>query len=324
MKTRVCYHLQTHKAPAQVTQLVEIIKRGSPESVVVISHDDRGPGLDIPHLTSLPNVYVINGRGDYGDFSHLDRYFATVDWLDDRGIEYDWLENLTGQDFPLRPIPEIEDILESTEADGYLQYAPVFPERTHKDVDWGAGPEFRLCRPFDASMRYEFRHWRIGRPTPAKQRWLRPFMIIDWMQPWVRLSLAYQTIGVRRRKTIFNPAFIAYGGLFQCTLSAPCVRYVRNFARENPDVVAFFRTLLGPEEVFLQTVLVNSGKFHLIPDSKRYVDFTNQRNGRSKILDVNDLNAMVASGAHWARKFDQQREGEVLEILRSRIEKERP
>jgi hypothetical protein len=324
MKTKVCYHIQTHKAPAQVTQLIEIIKRGSPESVVVISHDDRGLGLDIPRLTSLPNVYVINGRGGYGDFSHLDRYFTAVDWLDERGIEYDWLENLTGQDFPLRPIPEIEDILESTEADGYLQYAPVFPERTPKDVDWGAGPEFRPCRPFDASMRYEFRHWRIGRPTPAKQRWLRPFMIIDWMQPWVRLSLAYQTIGVRRRKTIFNSGFIAYGGLFQCTLSARCVRYVRNFARENPDVVAFFRTLLGPEEVFLQTVLVNSGKFHLIPDAKRYVDFTNQRNARSKILDVNDLNAMVASGAHWARKFDQQREGEVLEILRSRIEKERP
>jgi len=213
MGARVCYYIQSHTRPAQVAHLVELIKKSSPQSTVIITHDERGPALDSVRLESLPGVYVLTGPGGYGTFSHIDRYFTAVDWLDEHGIEFDWLENLSGQDYPLRPIAEIEGILSSTEADGFLQYAPVFPDRTPRNVDWGAGPEFQLCSPFDASMHYDFRYWRMGRPTGAKRRWLRPLMAMDWMQPWIRLSLDYQAIGVRRRKTLFSANFICSSAL---------------------------------------------------------------------------------------------------------------
>lgn len=315
MTIRVCYYLQTHTLPGQVAHLVEVIKEGSPGSVVLITHDAAGPPLDSPRLEALPGVYVITGPGGYGDFSHLDRYFHAVDWLDSHGVEFDWLENLSGQDYPLRPIADIERSLLHSNVDGYLQYAPVFPDRTPLDADWGAGPQFRLCAPFDAAMRYQYRHWWLGLPTPAKQRWLRPVMALNLLQPWVRVSLGFSTIGVRRRSTMFTDDFICYGGSFFCTLSAPCVRYARKFARDNPDIVAFFRTLQGPDEVFLQTVLVNSGEFRFVPDGKRYIDFSRSRNNHCKTLGVADLDAMMASGANWARKFDPTHDAEVLDIL---------
>jgi hypothetical protein len=320
MSMRVCYYIQTHTRPTQVNRLVELIKRGSPKSIVVITHDERGAAINTSYLESLPKVYVLTGPGGYGDFSHIDRYFTAVDWLNDRGLEFDWLENLTGQDYPLRPIAEIETVLSHTETDGFMQYAPVFPKRIPANADLGAGPTFRLCRPFDASTRYDFRHWRIGRPTPAKQRWLRPLMAVDWMQPWFRLSLAFSTIGIRRQNSLFNGDFICYGGSFFCTLSARSVQYVRQFARDNPEVVEFFRSTLAPDEVFFHSVLVNSGKFSFIPDSKRYIDFTNSRNNHCKILGINDLDTMFASGAHWARKFDANRDAEVIEVLDRRVQ----
>jgi hypothetical protein len=140
-------------------------------------------------------------------------------------------------------------------------------------------------------------------------------MVIDWLQPWVRVSLGFSTIAVRRRNTIFTDDFICYGGSFFCALSAPCVHYARNFARDNPEIVAFFRTMPAPDEVFLQTLLVNSGKFRLIPDGKHYIDFSKSRNNHPRILGVADLPAMLASGAHWARKFDCTFDSEVLDIL---------
>lgn len=316
---RVCYYLQTHTRPEQVTRLVEVIKDGSPSSVVLISHDAARPPLDIARLKTMPGVHVFTEPGGYGDFSHLDRYFAAVDWLDAHGVEFDWLENITGQDYPLRPIAEIEDTLAHSAVDGYLLYTPVFPDRTPRSADQGAAPRFRLCAPFDAAMRYQYRSWWFGKPTPAKQRWLRPLMALNLVQPWVRLSLGYSTIGVRRRNTLFNDEFICYGGWFFCTLSARCVRYAREFARDNPDIVAFFRTLLAPEEVFLQTVLVNSGLFRFEPDAKRYIDLSTSRNNHSSILGVADLDAMLASGAHWARKFDPAHDAEVLDILDRRV-----
>jgi len=320
---RVCYYMQTHTRPAQIGRLVQVIKEScSSDSVIVIHHDASGSPLDVPGLESLPGVYVIQGPGGYGDFSHLDRYFAAVDWLDAHGVEFDWLQNMTGQDYPLKAISEIEDNLTHSDVDGYLQYTPIFPERMPPGADWGAGPEFRLDTPWNTSMRFEYRHRWVGRPTAAKQRWLRPVMALNLVQPWVRVSLAFSTIAVRRRNTIFTDDFICYGGSFFCVLSAPCVRYARDFARDNPDIVTFFRTIPAPDEVFLQTVLVNSKKFRLVTDGKHYVDFTNSRNNHPKVLGVEDLPAMFVSGAHWARKFDASRDSEVLDILDRRIRKD--
>ena len=314
---QVCYYLQTHTRAAQVTRLVELIKHGSPDCVVLISHDAAWPPLDVARLEAMPGVHVFIEPGGYGDFSHLDRYFAAVDWLDTHGVEYDWLENISGQDYPLFPIAEIERTLAQAEVDGYLLYAPVFPDRTPPGADAGAGRQ--LCDPSDAAMRYQYRHWWVGKPTAARQRWLRPLMAVNLVQPWVRLSLAFSTVGLRRRRTIFTDEFVCYGGWFFCTLSAACVRYARDFARENPTVIAFLRTVQAPEEVFLQTVLVNSGKFSFEPDSKRYIDMTSSRNNHSKTLGIADLDAMLASGAHWARKFDPERDEAVLDVLDQRV-----
>jgi O-antigen/teichoic acid export membrane protein len=312
---RVCYYLQTHSVPAQVARLVGVIKEGSPGSVVLISHDAAGPPLDIPRLEALPGVHVFVEPGGYGDFSHLDRYFAAVDWLDAHGVEFDWLENITGQDYPLRPIADIERTLAHSDVDGYLLYAPVFPDRTPSGADRGAAPQFQLCAARDAATRYQYKHRRFGRPTPAEQRWLRPAMALNLLQPWVRVSLGFAAIGMRRRRTVFTDGFVCYGGWFFCTLSAACVRYAREYARDNPGVVAYFRTVLAPEEVFLQTVLVNSGRFRFEPDAKRYIDLTRSRNNHSKILGVADLDPMLASGAHWARKFDPAHDAEILDML---------
>jgi O-antigen/teichoic acid export membrane protein len=318
-RTRVVYYLQTHSRPAQVTRLVQVITAGSPDAVVLISHDAAGAPLDTTAMQALGNVHVLLEQGGYGDFSHLDRYLAAVDWLDDHGVDYDWLENLTGQDYPLRPVAEIEGILAATESDGYLQYAPVFPDRLPDGADRGAAGWFSPCGPFDAAMRYDCRHWRLGRPSAAKRRLLRPLAAVNLVQPWVRVSSAYASVGVRRRRTPFGPGFHCYGGSFFCTLRASAARYARDYARANPAAVAFFRQALGPEEVFLQSVLVSSGRFRFNPDSVRYIDWTGSKFNHPKLLGTEDLGKMLASGAHWARKLDLEDGTGLFDLLDQRI-----
>lgn len=315
-RDRVCYYLQTHTRPPQVSRLVERIKEASPQSAVLIHHDVSGPPLDVERLEAMPGVHVIVGPGGYGNYTHLARYFAALDWLEEHRVEFDWLENLTGQDYPVRPIADTNRVLAESDADGYLQYGPIFPEQIPQGADWGAGPEFQLVNRFDRDLRFNYRHRWIGRPTKTKQRYLRPLMAVDLLQPWFRVSLAYSTVAVRRQRTIFNDSdFICYGGSFFCTLSSECAYYARDFARDHPDVVAYFRAMPAPNEVFLQTVLVNAKKFRIIPDGKRYIDWTDSRNNHPKTLGVADLPAMLASGANWARKFDSRADPQVLDIL---------
>jgi len=286
---------------------------------VLVSHDVAGSALDVAALEALGNVHILLHEGGYGDFSHLDRYLAAVDWLDANGVDYDWLENLTGQDYPLRPIPEIEDALAATDYDGFLLYSPVFPDRVPASAPQGAGSSYIPVRAVDAIMRHDYRHWRFGGPTPAKQKWLRPFMVINFVQPWIRLSNSYASVGVRRRRTVYGPGFHCYGGSFFCTLRADCARYVRDYARANPDVVAFFRTVLAPEEAFLHSVLVNSGRFNLDPDYKRYIDWTGCTHTHPRTLGLEDLDRLLASDSHWARKLDLDRDPKLFDILDQRV-----
>jgi hypothetical protein len=317
--SNVVYFLQTHTRPAQIARLVKVITAGSPDALVLISHDVTGSALDVPRLQALGNVHVLFHQGGYGDFSHLDRYFAAVDWLDANGIDYDWLENLTGQDYPLRPIAEIEEALATANTDGFLQYSPVFPERVPSGADQGT-PGYRLVRAVDARMRYDYRHWRLGKPTPAKTHWMRPLMVLNLLQPWIRVFNSYASVAVRRR-TLFGPGFYCYGGSFFCTLRAECARYARDYARANPEMVAFFRGTAAPEEVFLHSVLVNSGRFNLTPDYKRYIDWTGCKHTHPRTLGTEDLGKLLATDAHWARKLDLEKDAELFGFLDQRIQR---
>ena len=320
---RVVYCLQTHDRPAQLTRLVRVITAGSPDALVLISHDAAGTPLDLPSLQALGNVHVVFARGGYGDFTHLDRYFAAVDWLDEHGIDYDWLENLTGSDYPVRPIAEIEAALAATTTDGYLQYAPVFPERVPDGTDPGT-PGYRLALPVYAKLRYDYRYWRFGVPSDAKRQLMRPLMLVNLLQPWLKFNHSYAAAGLRIRRNLFGPDFPCYGGSFFCTLSPAAARYARDYARSNPDEVTFFKRLLAPEEVFLHSVLVNSGRFRFTPDARRYIDWTGQRHSHPRTLGLEDLDKMLASNAHWARKLDLAKAPELYDQLDERIRPRAP
>jgi hypothetical protein len=297
---------------------VRVITAGSPDALVLISHDAAGSPLDVRSLQALGNVHVLFAKGGYGDFSHLDRYFAAVDWLDSRGISYDWLENLTGSDYPVRPIADIEAALADTTTDGYLQYAPVFPERVPADADRGT-PGYRLALPVYAKLRYDYRYWRFGVPSDTKLHLMRPLMMVNLLQPWVKFNNSYAAVGVRIRRNLFGPDFPCYGGSFFCTLRPAAARYVRDYARSHPDAVDFFKRLLAPEEVFLHSVLVNSGQFRFTPDARRYIDWTGQRHTHPRTLGLEDLDKIWASGAHWARKLDLAKTPELFDRLDQRV-----
>src|SRR5580693_6139277 len=110
-----------------------------------------------------------------------------------------------------------------------------------KPAYWFNRPHANGYGPSGKPKRHTFIHARMARDVEALQ--------LDWLQPWFRVSLGFSTAGIRRKTTIFNEDFICYGGSFFGVLAAQCVRYARDFARENPDIVEYFRTMPAPDEV---------------------------------------------------------------------------
>ncbi len=75
----------------------------------------------------------------------------------------------------------------------------MLPERAPGGADPGT-PGYTLVRAVDAATRYDYRHRRPGKPTPAKKHRMRPLMVLNLVQPRVRAFNSYASAGIRRRR----------------------------------------------------------------------------------------------------------------------------
>jgi hypothetical protein len=72
---------------------------------------------------------------------------------------------------------------------------------------------------------------------------------------------------------------------------------------ENGEcLIKHFTKRAVPEEAFYQTAICNQTGLRLSEDNKRYADWS-LGGDHPKFLDVGDLPAIVASRAHFAKKF---------------------
>ncbi len=303
---KVCYLLQTHRSPEQIYRLVHTIKKSSPDSEVLVSHDFTNCNLDDSGLQNLSGVHLIPGKGGRGDFSIVQGYLDAVDWLLSHQIEFDWLINLSGQDYPIQPLSEIEQFLAQTSYDGFLEYFEVFSKESHWSIREGY-------------TRYLYRYSKLGFELTEWQRQvLTPLKILNYIQPFFRINIAYDLIGFKT-STPFNDKFICYGGSYFCTLSRQCIQYLYEFYQSNPEIVEYYRHVCVSDESFIQTVLMNSRLFNLCNDGKRYFDFSKTKNGRPLVLTTSDYPSLVKSNAHFARKFDVTQDSKILDLLDTKI-----
>ncbi|GAA6614598.1 beta-1,6-N-acetylglucosaminyltransferase [Scytonema sp. NUACC26] len=305
---RVCYLIQSHKNPEQIYRLVNTIKKTSPESIIIVSHDFSSSQLDEKQLNHLPEVYLVSGLGGRGNFSIIEGYLNAIDWLFKNKIEFDWLTNLSGQDYPTQHLSEINNFLSNTYYEGFLEYFKVFSTESHWSLREGY-------------TRYLYKYHKIKFIAQLPDRvkdWLAPIKIINYVQPFLRINIAFGMIGLKR-KPIFKENLVCYGGSFFCTLSKKCIEYLYNFSKSNRNIIDYYQEVNVPEESFLQTVLINSHLFKLCNDNKFYIDFTGTRNGRPRLLSTEDYASIVKSDTYFARKFDLDKDRQILDLLDNRI-----
>src|SRR5262249_54960763 len=92
----------------------------------------------------------------------------------------------------------------------------------------------------------------------------------------------------------------------------------------HPDVEAHYRRTIAPDESFFQTVLVNSGRFDLVNDDLRYIDYSRAYRGVPRTLTAADMPLLSSGRYHFARKFDLSVDRDVLDRIDREILGEEP
>jgi hypothetical protein len=298
-----CYLVQTHREPLQIRRLVARIRRDSPRAHIVIAHDATAAPLDAQLFARL-DVHVLGSMGPVvrGEFSMVDAYFHAVREISARGLDYDWLTLISGQDYPLRPLASYEQHLEREPFDAYLQYGDVLGP----DSPWAA-------RRSQGRLRYFYRYRRLDERW-KERRWL--MRRLNGLQKIVHFHTTLAPyLGVRTLNHPFTQAFRCYGGSAWHTLSRTCVSFLGAERERNTQLVEHFRHTMSPEEAFVHTVLVNSQRFRIHRGNLRFIDFTGSIGGSPRTLTRTDLTTLVASECFFARKFDVNVDAEVLDDL---------
>jgi hypothetical protein len=264
----VAYLILSYTHPALVERLVGTLRAGSPGAVIAVHHDDRRCALgEVDALRIEPP-----SRIEWGHGSQLAAVLRCLRWVRERA-DFDWLVLLSGQDYPVRPIPQIEAELTAAPVDAFIRHAPVAPVRLRR----GGVDEF--------ARRYGYR-WRPVSSTRLAR--LDPLVQVRRLP-----SGTYAGFPARLPLPVFH-------GSDWFTLSR---RAVETVLAAPPAVVDHFLHTIIPTEAFVHTVLANS-PLRLANDHRRYAVFEPPSAPSPRVFGVADVDEVLASGADFARKFD--------------------
>jgi len=308
---KILFLIQSHKDPDQLFRLVRILRKGCPNSSVLVSHDENAPLLPPTLFSKDPNVHVVTGRGGRGDFLIIDGYLKALNWLQRNHVDYDWLINLSGSDYPVSSLFRLQVELRDAVHDGFLHhFDAVRPNLTEMaPMSWPA--RYGYDRYY-----YQYRKLKANLSKLERILLAAPRLFTDRYVKTVRINTAFGLmIGIESKVTPFTENFRCYAGSYWHSIRRRCAEYLISFANERPDVVAYFRKVLVPDESFIQTVLVNNSSFRFVNENRRYCDMTQSRHGHPKILTDHDVQAILGKDYFFARKLERQSGERVFDSL---------
>jgi hypothetical protein len=293
--------IQSHKNPEQLARLAGILRKGCPNSIVLVSHDVQATPLPRGVFGNDTNVHVIQGRGGRGDLTIVDGYLAALRWLRDNNVDYTWITNLSGQDYPVSSLAGFVAELSAAKHDGFLHHSA----------------ELALSRP-DGYDRYYFQYRKLKENLSVAERALlrAPRVALERFSAPYRINTSYGLmIGRRADPAPFNADFRCYAGSYWHTIRRRCADYLLDFADTKLDLMAYLRRVLVPDECFFQTALANHPGFRFTNDNRRYFDMRGARHGHPRIMTQEDLPKFTGGRYVFARKFERSSGPALLDTL---------
>lgn len=290
----LAFFILAHKNARQVARLFDAIHR--PEDVVVLHFDRRASpalhqlGRDLARKHS--NVFVLPSRSIlWGGYEMAAVQIAAMEKALEVNAGWHHFINLTGQDFPIKPIDALEAHLVAQPHANYVSwFDPIFTPLWSNARD-------RLSR-FYLEWPWLERLLRV----PGLGRRLRH--LLGW-----RNSLPHLP---RYRRTW--PDFRYFGGANHVILSRAGCQYLTSDS-EAKRITRWLKHSAHANEIVFQTVMLNSPLASTVINGHlREIDFP-PHTPHPRTFRNADFDHLLQSSNFFARKFDESVDVAILERL---------
>ena len=275
MKIALLIHVHTN--PAQVARLASRLQHKDVD--IYINVDGK---VDISDFESqVKDAYFLKNRVEvvWGRFSQLQQILNSFQEIAQTNRFYSHILFISGLDYPIKPISQIVDILSNCKQTNFIDYHEL------KDDDWS-----NLMK-----KRYQYWHF-LPKYDIRSNEFVKKVLI---------------KLGFKREYPFLREY---YGSCWFC-LTMKSVKYLLDYTESHSDVVEFFRYSGCSDELYIQSVLLNSPfKEDMTNKIYRYFDWGDK--GKSpKILTSEDFVTIKESKAWFARKLDINQDSKIFDML---------
>jgi hypothetical protein len=307
------YVILSHRAPSQVARLTRTLLTGSDRSVVLVHHDQAVSRMTSQDLPASGRAHLVRFREGlrWGTWDLVDVVLLALRWATAR-VAFDWVVLLSGQDYPVRSPESIDAFLGASSFDVYASASPVQP---NPETGWTPTAEGTLTR------RYFYRWYTIpllrAGPQSLTGKAIRYASFrATARQPFIGMFPfpdATMRFGYRTRRAPFSEAFRCFKGSQWFAASRHAVDTLLT-AVENRPLVGHYRRAVIPDESFMQTVWENDPAVRVCSNDLRFQRWTAQ-SPHPDVLTSDQMGEALASGKHFARKFDIGVDARALDVI---------
>jgi hypothetical protein len=294
---KIAYVISAYKLPQQLVRLVQRLQ--APGVTFLIHVDAKTEEGDYRQmagpLAGWDNVIFLTRHPcHWGDFGHVQASLKGIDELFKRQIAFDRVVLLTGQDYPLRSHGEICDFFEKHRGEELVNFFPL------PFAGWSFDRE--------GLRRYEVFHFRMF----GKHCCFPPEPSLEKLHLGKLWRAAGRVLPLGRRIPLGHKPF---GGSSYWALTQRGAQYVQRFVSEQPGYVDFFKRVWIPDEMFFQTLLLNSPLRESVRNE--LIVFVHWGPGalNPTTFGPGDWAELSKASKLFARKFDMTRDPSLLEMI---------
>jgi hypothetical protein len=277
---KVAHLIMVHKNPEQVERLLTALAH---EGVDCFLHLDRKADMrEYAYLANRPNVYFTPRRFlvHWASYRFTRAIVESVRDVLATGVAYDFINLLSGQDYPLKSASTIHRFLGRHIGQSFLSFEP-------EGTSWWRHAITRIERYhttyFNFRGQYRMQYW------------------LNHLLPKRRFPLPYRL----------------YGGPNSSwwTMSREAANYLVQFLDDHSEVRRFSMFTWGSDEFLIATVLLNSPFQHrIVNENYRYIDWSGG-GANPKVLTNDDFHDLAHSPMLYARKFDLTHDASILDRI---------
>lgn len=235
-------------------------------------HVDKKMKIDFSILNGIKNVFVTNFyKVNWGGLNHL-KAILLLSAESLKNADNSFFHLVTGEDFPIK---SADSFLSLDTSKNYIEYFEM------PAACWsGNGGLDRI---------YYFQLYDVFNAKNIIQH-----------------KLIYKILSLQKKlnlKRSYCDRFDEklYGGSTYWSLNRDALNYVVNYS--NKDLLKRFKFSFCAEEIYFQTILLNSSFTNTIVNNNlRYIDWSSGRGGYPAFLDDSDFNRIISSDKYFARK----------------------